>query len=141
MSYLHCPTCSHAFNLAVTSQCPVCPVPATLVDPAEDIVMAADALARAMARATPAQRQAAAAQIGPSPVAPVAPVLAITAPNVAKAGPSPRLLTRLAESLVDRAMPALADLRDRVRKPLPKVIAMLPRRAGSLLRRVRALAA
>ncbi len=135
MSYLHCPTCSHAFNLAVTSQCPVCPVPATLVDPTEDIVAATDALVRAMARATPSQRDAAAAQMG------TAPVLAITAPNVAKAGPSPRLLTRLAESLVDRAMPALADLRDRVRKPLPKVIAMLPRRAGSLLRRVRALAA
>lgn len=138
MSYLHCPTCSHAFNLAVTSQCPVCPVPATLVDPTEDIVAATDALVRAMARATPAQRDAAAVQMG---TAPIAPVLAIAAPNVVKAGPSPRLLTRLAESLVDRAMPALADLRDRVRKPLPKVIAMLPRRAGSLLRRVRALAA
>jgi len=60
MSYLHCPTCSHAFNLAVTSQCPVCPVPAELVDPSDDIVAATEALARAMARATPAQRDAAA---------------------------------------------------------------------------------
>jgi len=136
MSYLHCPTCSHAFNLAVTSQCPVCPVPATLVDPTDDIVAATEALARALARATPAQRDAAALELGTAPA-----VMTITAPHVAKAAPSPRLLTRLAESLVDRAMPALADLRDRARKLEPKVIAMLPRRAGSLLRRVRALAA
>jgi len=67
--------------------------------------------------------------------------MTITAPHVAKAAPSPRLLTRLAESLVDRAMPALTDLRERARRHGPKVIAMLPRRAGSLLRRVRALAA
>jgi hypothetical protein len=133
MSYLHCPTCSHAFNLAVTSQCPVCPVPATLVDPTDDIVAATEALSRALARATPAQREAAAVELGT--------VMTITAPHVAKAAPSPRLLTRLAESLVDRAMPALADLRDRARRLEPKVIAMLPRRAGSLLRRVRALAA
>ncbi|MEO8841923.1 MAG: hypothetical protein ABI591_09720 [Kofleriaceae bacterium] len=139
MSYLHCPTCSHAFNLAVMSQCPFCPVPASLVDPAEDIVAAADALARAMARATPAQRDAAAAQMGSSPVLTI--TASLVAPHVAKAGPSPRLLTRLAESLVDRAMPALVELRDRARKLEPKVIAMLPRRAGSLLRRVRALAA
>ena len=136
MSYLHCPTCSHAFNLAVTSQCPMCPVPAELVDPTDDIVAATEALARAMARATPAQRDAAATQLGTTP-----PVMTITAPHVAKAAPSPRLLTRLAESLVDRAMPALADLRERARQHGPKVIAMLPRRAGSLLRRVRALAA
>jgi hypothetical protein len=136
MSYLHCPTCSHAFNLAVTSQCPVCPVPATLVDPTDDIVAATEALARALARATPAQRSAAAAELGTAP-----PIMSITAPNVARAAPAPRLLTRLAESLADRAMPALAHLRDRARRLEPKVIAMLPRRAGSLLRRVRALAA
>jgi hypothetical protein len=136
MSYLHCPTCSHAFNLAVTSQCPVCPVPATLVDPTDDIVAAAEALARAMARATPAQRDAAAAQMGTPP-----PVTTIVAPHVAKAAPAPSLLTRLAESLVDRAMPALAELRDRARSSRRTVIAMLPRGAGSLFRRVRALAA
>lgn len=61
MSYLHCPTCSHAYNLAVTSRCPVCPVPATMVDPVEDIVAAQEALQRAMERATPAQRAAASA--------------------------------------------------------------------------------
>src|ERR1043166_4373459 len=52
MSYLHCLQCSHAYNLAVTPVCPCCPVTATVVDAEEDILAAADALARAMARAT-----------------------------------------------------------------------------------------
>lgn len=56
MSYLHCPTCKRAFNIAVHSMCPSCPVPTTLVDPAEDILAAAESLARAMARATPDER-------------------------------------------------------------------------------------
>jgi hypothetical protein len=56
MSYLHCPSCKRAFNLAVDRTCPSCPVPATVVDPAEDIVAAAEQLARAMARATPNER-------------------------------------------------------------------------------------
>jgi hypothetical protein len=57
MSYLHCPSCKRAYNIAVDRACPVCPVPATLVDPAEDIVAATEQLARAMARATPDERQ------------------------------------------------------------------------------------
>src|SRR5262245_29148697 len=57
MSYLHCPSCNRAYNLAVTVLCPYCPVPATMVDPAEDILAAAEALARAMARATPDERE------------------------------------------------------------------------------------
>lgn len=56
MSYLHCPSCKRAYNLAVDRACPSCPVPAQLVDPAEDIVAAAEQLARAMARATPDER-------------------------------------------------------------------------------------
>jgi hypothetical protein len=56
MSYLHCPTCKRAFNLATSATCPSCPVAATLVDPAEDIVSATEQLARAMARATPDER-------------------------------------------------------------------------------------
>lgn len=148
MSYLHCPQCSHAYNLAVTQQCPCCPVPATLVDPEEDIVAAADALARAMARATPAERTAAAARI--QHLAPVPrPVPAIGSGRVgsvvAKAPPSPRLLTRLAEHLVDRAerLELLASaarklLSERAREAAPRVVALLPRRASSLLRRLAA---
>jgi hypothetical protein len=63
MSYLHCPSCKRAYNLAVQATCPYCPVAATVVDPAEDIVAAAEALARAMARATVAERTAAAARM------------------------------------------------------------------------------
>jgi len=137
MSYLHCPQCSHAYNLAVTSTCPCCPVVATVVDAEEDILAAADALARAMARATPAERTAAAARIQQLAVP--------TPPVIAKAPPAPRLLTRLAESLVDRVVPRLGDLAEQARKKAreaaPKVLALLPRRATSVLRRVRALAA
>jgi acetyl esterase/lipase len=57
MSYLHCPSCKRAYNIAVDRACPACPVPATLVDPAEDIVAATEQLARAMARATPDERE------------------------------------------------------------------------------------
>jgi hypothetical protein len=63
MSYLHCPTCKRAFNLAVQATCPYCPVQASVVDPTEDIVVAAEQLARAMARATPAERGLAAARM------------------------------------------------------------------------------
>ncbi|HEY6179626.1 MAG TPA: hypothetical protein VIX73_34465, partial [Kofleriaceae bacterium] len=58
MSYLHCPTCSRAFNLAQHPSCPSCPVRAVPVDPVADLVAAVDALARALAYATPAQRAA-----------------------------------------------------------------------------------
>ncbi len=56
MSYLHCPTCKRAFNMATSSTCPSCPVASQMVDPAEDIVAATEQLARAMARATPNER-------------------------------------------------------------------------------------
>jgi hypothetical protein len=135
MSYLHCPQCSHAFNLAVTSQCPMCPVPAELVDPANDIVAAAEALARAMARATPAERTAAAERMGQPPMAPPS---MLTPPPLFKAPPAPRLLTRLAESLVDRAMPRLVVLAGRAKQERARILALLPRRAGSFLRRLAA---
>jgi hypothetical protein len=129
MSYLHCPTCGHAYNLAVTSQCPSCPVTATVVDPEEDIIAAADALARAMARATPAERRAAAARISSLVAVPTAPQTWRSqlgrrpqAPPSVLAPPSPRLLTRVAESLVGRAeglvialVPRARRFRDRVR--------------------------
>src|SRR5262245_13457703 len=59
MSYLHCPTCKRAYNITTAPVCPTCPVPATMVDPTDDIVTAAEQLARAMARATPTERSAA----------------------------------------------------------------------------------
>jgi hypothetical protein len=63
MSYLHCPTCKCAYNFALSTQCPNCPVPASAVDATEDIIAAAEQLARAMARATPSERKAATARM------------------------------------------------------------------------------
>jgi hypothetical protein len=57
MSYVHCPSCSHAFNLASQPMCPACGTRelAVLADPVDAIVAAAEQLARAMARATSEQ--------------------------------------------------------------------------------------
>jgi hypothetical protein len=58
VSYLHCPRCQHAYNIAVQSACPSC-----VTDPTDDVVAAADQLARAIERATPAQLAAAEARL------------------------------------------------------------------------------
>lgn len=78
MSYLHCPTCQRAYNVATQSSCPFCPVAATLVDPTADIVNAAEQLARAVARANPAERDAAAVRMDR---------LALPAPRAEGSGP------------------------------------------------------
>ena len=117
MSYLHCPSCNRAYNLAIQPTCPWCPVPATVVDPAEDIVAAADQLARALARATPAQRSAAAARMDQ---------LAL---QLAPPPPPPRLLPQPRPALeLARALATAAYRR-------------LDRFAPGFVRRVRALAA
>ena len=79
MSYVHCPTCQRAYHLGRDKTCPRCvalapacderrperePEPPRPVDPIADIVLAATQLARALARATPAQRDAARASLG-----------------------------------------------------------------------------
>jgi hypothetical protein len=54
VSYLHCPTCACAYNVAREPACPRCGLRAgTPADPTDDIVTAVEQLARAMARATP----------------------------------------------------------------------------------------
>jgi hypothetical protein len=78
MSYLHCPVCSRAYNLATHASCPSCPVATTVVDPVAELVAAAESLSRALAQATPAQRAAAAARLD-LPGLPAAPALAETA--------------------------------------------------------------
>lgn len=60
MSFVHCPDCQRAYNLVGSPACPHCGVRAGApADPTEDILVAADQLARAVARATPAQLAAA----------------------------------------------------------------------------------
>jgi hypothetical protein len=110
MSYVHCSACQRAYNHAIQPICPYCPVPATVVDPADDIIAAADQLARALARATPAERAAAAArmpqlaiQLAPPPAAavkpePVRPTLSLA---ISIAG-------RLGRRVIARYAPAIA---------------------------------
>ncbi len=144
MSYLHCPTCNHAFNRAVTAACPQCTAKPLRSEPVadttmEDLVVAADALALAMARATPAERSLAAARI--ARLAPEALARSLVhAPSVL-ALPAPRLLTRLAESLAERATELASRAERRWARVEPKVIALLPRRVQRFRDRVRALAA
>jgi len=117
MSYVHCSACNRAYNLAIHPVCPHCPVAATVVDPADDIVAAADQLARALARATPAERAAAAARMDRLALLPVAPAPVPLPP------PPQRPAVAFAISLASRIEKRLA------------------RYAPALVRRVRALAA
>jgi len=116
MSYLHCPVCSRAFNVAQHPTCPSCRVPARPVDPVDDLVAAAESLARALAHATPAQRAAAAARIGLPEVRPATWTLAPGAAQPSSHGalttaPRPtapsrsRWLAALAVAALDRIAP------------------------------------
>lgn len=67
MSYLHCPTCRCAYNLAAHPTCPACGVrpgaAAAPSGPVEAIVEAAEALAQAIGRANPIQLAKARAEL------------------------------------------------------------------------------
>jgi hypothetical protein len=147
MSYLHCPTCKRAYNVATSTQCPNCPVPATLVDPAEDIVAAAELLARAMARATPDERDDAMGRMdrlalpapGAKPVtfhgAMIRSIREALEPTMAPPPPKPqRLVTAIALSLIDRVVdhPRALEMRERASR-------LVARKAPRLWNRVRAL--
>jgi len=152
MSYLHCPTCKRAYNIAISTQCPSCPVPVQLVDGAEDIVVAAEALARAMARATPDERDDAMGRMDrlalPAPGAkPVTfhggmlrTIREALDPPAASLPPPQRpqpLLAAVAQSLIERATAKVVDLRDRLEKRAPR----LRERISRTTARLRALAA
>ena len=132
MSFLHCPTCHHAYNIATQSTCPFCPVVATVVDASADIVTAAEQLARAIARANPAERDAALARMDrlalPAPGA-----AAVTFDQIRAAlAPPPPPPPAPKPLLVQVALAVLTRIESRPRL----------RRATDLIRaRVRALAA
>jgi hypothetical protein len=64
MSYLHCPTCRCAYNLATQPTCPSCGIrPGTPTGPVEAIVEAAEQLAKALGRANPIQLAKARAEL------------------------------------------------------------------------------
>lgn len=151
MSYLHCPTCKRAYNFAVSAQCPACPVPAQVVDPAEDILVAAEQLARAMARATPDEREDAMGRMdrlalpapGAKPVTFHGAMLrslreALDPPAVQQPLPRPQpLLATLAYAVVERASAKIRPQLDKLERRVPFLSNGL-RRARD---RVRALAA
>jgi hypothetical protein len=143
MSYLHCPTCKRAYNIAVDATCPSCPVQATVVDPAEDIVAAAESLARAMARATPDERDFAMSRMDR---------LALPAPGAKPVTFHGAMLRSIREALdppppprMPRKQPLLAVVASRViQRIAPHVDKYMPqvRQVGTGLRaRMRALTA
>ena len=89
MSYLHCPTCQCAYNVANQAACPRCGVRAGApLDPAEDVIAAAEQLARAVGRATPvqlAQAQAELAMRDANRALPAPDALRMTAPSLLRA--------------------------------------------------------
>jgi len=133
MSYLHCPVCSRAFNVAQHPTCPSCRVPARPVDPVDDLVAAAEALSRALAHATPAQRAAAAMRTQLPDLSPATPALADSAtlrsvhgaltpaPPSAARRPS-RWLATLAVAALDRLAPHAVAAFDRVAPHAPRLL-------------------
>lgn len=64
VSYLHCPTCRCAYNIAIAPACPACGIRAGApADPTEAVVAAAEQLAKAVAAASPQQLAQAQAQL------------------------------------------------------------------------------
>ena len=95
MSYLHCPTCQCAYNVAKQAACPSCGVRAGApTDPTEDVIAAAEQLARAVARATPVQLAAAQAELAMR--------------DAVKALPAPSRLPAAATSILRAVRAALA---------------------------------
>jgi hypothetical protein len=164
VSYLHCPTCKRAFNIAISTQCPNCPVPVQVVDAAEDIVVAAEALARAMQRATPDERDDAMGRMDrlalPAPNAKPVTFQGAMLRSIREAldpppAPQPKpqhLVTTIAKALIERVVDhpraislrdAFASLRGPAKPDLAEMRERLARRAPRLRegwRRVRALA-
>jgi hypothetical protein len=96
VSYLHCPRCQHAYNVAVQPACPTC-----VTDPTDDIVAAADQLARALARANTDQLAAAEARVGEGGGT----ILRALRSAVPTAGPQQAILATVALALLTRLAP------------------------------------
>jgi hypothetical protein len=115
VSYLHCPRCQHAYNVATQPACPYC-----VTDPTDDVAEAADRLARALARATPDQVAAAEARLTEGSSI----LRALRAPV---ANPSQAILATVAIALLARLAPPARTPR--------RVIAAFGSRARALLAR------
>ena len=137
MSYLHCPTCKCAYNIALSALCPNCPVPMTEVDPTEDIVAAAERLAHAMERATPSERKAATARMDR---------LALPAPGAKPVTFHGAMLRSIRDAIepvspppVPKPQPLLAAIAfaviERISERAPRLVERVPMRLRGLVRR------
>lgn len=149
MSYLHCPTCHRAYNVANQVACPSCGVRAgSPADPTDDVVAAAEQLARAVARATPSQLAVAEAELTlrseqlalPAPGALPSPAPSLLrAVRAALAPPPPPTNVRANQALLTTVVLAVLT---RLPRPRPSMVAwanthLLPRmqKARALLAR------
>ena len=137
MSYLHCPTCKCAYNIALSALCPNCPVPMTEVDPTEDIIAAAERLAHAMARATPSERKAATMRMDQ---------LALPAPDAKPVTFHGAMLRSIREAIepvapppVPKPQPLLTAIAfaviERISERAPRLVERIPTRLRSVVRR------
>jgi len=135
MSYLHCPTCQCAYNVATQAACPRCGVRAGApTDPTEDVIAAAEQLARAVSRATPIQLTQAQAELAmrdanralPSPAA-----LRHTSPSIlravraALAPPAPVVVEPVVTGRAQQALLTTVVLALLTRLPRPRPVAVL----------------
>ncbi|HEY0480446.1 MAG TPA: hypothetical protein VGD37_23160 [Kofleriaceae bacterium] len=114
MSYLHCPTCRRAYNLATQPTCPHCAAMAAATAP-PTLTAAVEQLANALARATPAERAAAVAGLAhlaghagdaaPPDDAAASRALQRTRPPVRRASRYRPLLAAIASAVVERLAP------------------------------------
>jgi len=126
-SYLHCPACGRAYNVTREVACPNCRLRpgAPPADPTEDVVSAAEQLARALARATPAQLAAAETTLADRDRP------ALPAPEQHTAAAEPARLTPL--TVLRAIRTAIAP------PPMPVHVALLATVALALMRSARGL--
>ncbi len=121
MSFVHCPDCQRAYNLVGSPACPHCGVRAGApADPTEDILVAADQLARAVARATPAQLVAAELKLMTRSTQ-----LALPSPDRPDSSAPPALLRAVRIALLP-APPEPPSRRDRLRAAASALLERLP---------------
>lgn len=123
MSFVHCPDCQRAYNLVGSPACPHCGVRAGApADPTEDIIVAADQLARAVARATPAQLAAAELTLLTRSTR-----LALPAPGrSAETSAPPSMLRAVRMALLPAPEPESRTFRDRLAKIASSLVQRLP---------------
>lgn len=122
MSFVHCPDCQRAYNLIGSPACPHCGVRAGApADPTEDILVAAEQLARAVSRATPAQLAAAELTLATRSTQ-----LALPAPDRPDVSAPPAMLRAIRQALLPAPEPAPPSLRDRLTTAATALVQRLP---------------